>query len=153
MPKTKRQTVFFAAITAWMMVYCMTLYNIVLSSNDFTNRSFWSALSGMWIEYIIILLCAIFIASPLAKKLAFRIVKPSDRPIAIVISIQVFTVVIQVAVGSLLGVIKMNGLGAQVLPCYLTAYCRNFLLAMPLQLLLVGPIARWIFRKVCIKVT
>ena len=31
MPKTKFQSVIFTAITAWMMVYIMTLYNTVLA--------------------------------------------------------------------------------------------------------------------------
>ncbi|MDD6858204.1 MAG: hypothetical protein PUD71_07495 [Lachnospiraceae bacterium] len=31
MPKTRGESIFFTAITAWMMVYVMTLYNTVLA--------------------------------------------------------------------------------------------------------------------------
>ncbi len=57
-----------------------------------------------------------------------------------------FTVVCQVALASILAVWHGNGFTVQFLPDYISAYCRNFIMALPLQLLLVGPVARWIFR-------
>lgn len=146
MPKTKFQSVIFTAITAWIMVYIMTLYNTVLASGSFTNFTFWIALKGMWIEFILIFLCAFFISSPIAKKFAFRIVKPGDRPIFIIFAIQIFTVVCQVALASILGVYHGYGFTAQFIPNYLTTYCRNFIMALPVQLFIAGPIARGLFR-------
>lgn len=61
MPKTKFQSIIFTAITAWIMVYIMTLYNTVLATGTFTNTTFLTALKGMWIKYIIIFLCAFFV--------------------------------------------------------------------------------------------
>lgn len=75
-------------------------------------------------------------------------VQPGDRPIAIILSIQVFTVVCQVALASILAVWHGNGFTVQFVPDYITAYCRNFIMAMPLQLLVVGPLARGVFRAV-----
>ena len=40
MPKTKFESVVFTAITAWIMVYIMTLYNTVLASGTFVMRPF-----------------------------------------------------------------------------------------------------------------
>ena len=146
MPKTKFQTVVFTAVTAWLMVYIMTLYNVVLASGSFTNYTFWLALKGMWVEYILIALCAYFISGPIAKRLAFRVVQPGDRPIFIIFAIQIFTVVCQVALASILGVWHGYGFTAQFIPDYLTTYCRNFLMALPVQLFVAGPIARALFR-------
>ena len=148
MPNTKQESVFFTAVTAWLMVYGMTLYNLVLVMGNFTNASFLLALKEMWLEYVLIFLCAYFISSPVAKKLAFRVVRPGDRPIAIILSIQVFTVVCQVALASILAVWHGNGFTVQFVPDYITAYCRNFIMALPLQLLVVGPLARGVFRAV-----
>ena len=67
MPKTKMQTIFFTAVTAWFMVYIMTLYNTVLATNQFTNSTFLTALNNMWIEFVIIFLCAYFISGRIAK--------------------------------------------------------------------------------------
>lgn len=148
MPKTKFESVVFTAVTAWIMVYIMTLYNTVLAMNSFTNATFLIALKGMWVEYIIIFLCAFFISSHVAKYFAFRVVQPGDRPIVIIFAIQIFTVVSQVALASILGVYHGYGFTNQFIPNYLTTYCRNFIMALPVQLFIAGPIARWSFRMV-----
>lgn len=148
MPKTKFQSTIFTAMTAWIMVYIMTLYNTILSTGSFTNGTFLTALRGMWLEYIIIFLCAYFISGPVAKHLAFLVVAPDDRPIAIIFTIQIFTVVCQVALASILGVWHSHGFTAQFIPNYLTAVCLNFAMALPVQLFVAGPLARFIFRKI-----
>ena len=74
------------------------------------------------------------------------VVKPGDRPIAIILAIQAFTVVSQVALASILGVWHGYGFTSQFIPNYLATYCRNFIMALPVQLFLAGPIARALFR-------
>ena len=96
MPRTRGESIFFTAITAWMMVYVMTVYNTVLATGSFTNTTFLIALKGMWIEYIIIGLLAYFVSGHLSKMCAFRVVQPGDRPIFIIFAIQTFTVIWQV---------------------------------------------------------
>lgn len=151
MPKTRLESIFFTAITAWMMVYVMTLYNTVLATGSFTNSTFLIALKGMWIEYIIIFLLAYFVSGHIAKYFAFRVVQPGDRPIFIVFAIQTFTVVSQVAFASIIGVFHGYGFTGNFIPDYLTTYCKNFIMALPLQLFLVGPLARFIFRHVFLR--
>ncbi len=151
MPKTRAQSIFFTAITAWMMIYIMTLYNTVLASGTFTNATFLVALKSMWVEFIIIFLLAYFVSGNIAKHFAFRVVQPGDRPIFIIFAIQIFTVVSQVAFASILGVYHGFGFTSNFLPDYLLTYCRNFVMALPVQLFLVGPLARFIFRSVFLK--
>lgn len=146
MPKTKFEAIIFTAITAWMMVYVMTLYNTVLATSTFTNTMFLISLKSMWIEFVIIFLCAYFISSKVAKYFAFKVVQPTDRTIVIVLMIQVFTVVSQVALASILGVYHGYGFNSQFIPNYLITYCRNFIMALPIQLFIVGPIARYLFK-------
>lgn len=146
MPRTRGESIFFTAITAWMMVYVMTLYNTVLATGSFTNIVFLIALKGMWVEYVIIALLAYFISSRLAKLCAFKIVQPGDRPIFIILTIQTFTVIWQVAFASVIGVYHGCSFTGNFIPNYLTTYCKNFIMALPLQLIIVGPLARLIFR-------
>lgn len=151
MPKTRLESIFFTAITAWMMVYVMTLYNTVLATGNFTNSTFLITLKGMWIEYIIIFLLAYFVSGHIAKYFAFRVVQPGDRPIFIIFAIQTFTVVSQVAFASIIGVFHGYGFTGNFIPDYLTTYCKNFIMALPLQLFLVGPLARFIFRHIFLR--
>lgn len=150
MPRTRGESIFFTAITAWMMVYVMTVYNTVLATGSFTNTTFLIALKGMWIEYIIIGLLAYFVSGHLSKMCAFRVVQPSDRPIFIIFAIQTFTVIWQVAFASVIGVYHGHGFTANFTPDYLMTYCKNFIMAFPLQLIFVGPLARLIFRTLFI---
>ena len=124
MPRTRGESIFFTAITAWM--------------------------KGMWIEYIIIGLLAYFVSGHLSKMCAFRVVQPGDRPIFIIFAIQTFTVIWQVAFASVIGVYHGHGFTANFTPDYLMTYCKNFIMAFPLQLIFVGPLARLIFRTLFI---
>lgn len=151
MPRTRGESIFFTAITAWMMVYCMTVYNTALATGSFTNRTFLIALKGMWVEYILIALLAYFVSGHIAKFFAFRVMQPGDRPIFIILSIQTFTVVSQVFFASIIGLYHRYGFTANVIPDYIVTYCKNFVMALPLQLLIVGPLARWIFRSLFIR--
>ena len=59
----------------------------------------------------------------------------------------IFTVVAQVALASILGVYHGYGFTSQFIPNYLTKDCKNFIMALPVQLFIAGPIAQLIFRK------
>lgn len=148
MPQTNIQSAVFTAITAWIMVYVMTVYNAALASNCFTNSTFLAALKGMWVEFVLIFLCAFFLSSRVARYFAFKIVQPGDRQIVIILVIQVFTVVCQVAFASIIGMYHAYGFTSQFIPNYLVSYCRNFIMALPVQLFLAGPVARWLFRRI-----
>ena len=142
MPNTKWESIVFTAVMAWGMVYGMTVYNTVLTSGVFVNATFLTALKGMWVEYGIIFLCAYFISGRVAHFLAFRVVKPGDRGIFIIWAMQLFTVISQVALASILGVYHRYGFTAQLIPNYIVVYCQNFVMALPLQLFIVGPLMR-----------
>ena len=100
------------------------------------------------IEYIIIFLCAYFISGHFAKQCAFHVVTFADRPTAIIFAIQTFTVVAQVALASIIGVYHGYGFTSQFIPDYIMTYCRNFIMALPVQLFIAGQIARAVFRKI-----
>ncbi len=116
MPQNKLEAVVFTATTALIMVYFATLYNTVLATGLFTNRTFLVAAQSMWLEYVLVFLCAHSISSPAAERFAFQVVRPGDRQIYVILAIQVFTVVFQVALASILGVWHEYGFTRQVLP-------------------------------------
>ena len=79
MPKTKFQNFVFTLMTALLMAYFMIVYSIDINSTEgLVNQTFLIALKEFPIEGIIVFLLAFFVASPIAKKLAFRIVNPKD---------------------------------------------------------------------------
>lgn len=101
-----------------------------------------------WNLFIIIFLLAYYVSGRIAKYFAFCVVQPGDRSIFIIFAIQIFTVVVQVAFASIIGVFHGYGFTNNFVPDYMLTYCRNFVMALPVQLFLVGPVVRLIFRSI-----
>ena len=150
MPKTKFQNFIFTLMTAILMAYCMIVYSIAISSKEgLINNTFTIALKEFPLEGIIVFLLAFFVASPIAKKLAFRIVNPKkDNKMFIILSIQTFTVLTMVALMSIYALFAQNLINNNIICNYIVLYCKNFIMAYPLQIFIVGPLVRNIFRLI-----
>ena len=148
MPKTKFQNFIFTFMTVILMAYCMLVYNIAINSSDgLINQTFLIALKEFPIEGIIVFILAYFVASPIAKKLAFRIVNPKkDNKMFIILSIQTFTVLIMVGLMSIYALFTQHLINSNVICNYIVLYCKNFIMAYPLQIFFVGPFVRNVFR-------
>ena len=148
MPKTKFQNFIFTLMTAILMAYCMIVYSIAINSPEgLVNQTFLIALREFPIEGIIVFLLAFFVASPIAKKLAFRIVDPKeDNKMFIILSIQTFTVLTMVGLMSVYALFAQHLINSNVVCNYIVVYCKNFIMAYPLQIFFVGPLVRNIFR-------
>lgn len=148
MPKTKFQNIIFTLITVILMAYSMIVYNIAInSSNGLVNQTFLIALQEFPVECIVVFVLAYFVASPIAKKLAFRIVNPKeDKQIFIILTIQTFTVLVMVCLMSIYALFAQHLINSNFICNYLLLYCKNFIMAYPLQIFFVGPLARNFFR-------
>lgn len=148
MPQTKFQNFVFTLMTAILMAYFMIVYNVAISSNDgLVNQTFLITLKEFRIEVIIVFFLAYFIASPIAKKLAFRIVDPKkDNKMLIILSIQTFTVLVMVALMSIYALFIQHLVNSNIICNYITLFIKNFIMAYPLQIFFVGPVVRNVFR-------
>ena len=148
MPKTKFQNFIFTLMTAILMAYCMIVYSIAINSKEgLINQTFLIAIKEFPLEGIIVFILAYFIASPLAKKQAFKIVNPKeDNKMFIILSIQTFNVFIMVGLMSIYALFAQDLINSNVICNYITLYCKNFIMAYPLQIFFVGPVVRNIFR-------
>lgn len=139
MPKTKFQNFIFTFMTVILMAYCMIVYNIAINSSDgLINQTFLIALKEFPIEGIIVFVLAYFFTSLIAKKLAFRIVNPkNDNKMFIILSIQTFTVLIMVGLMSIYALFTQHLINSNVICNYIVLYCKNFIMAYPLQIFLL----------------
>ncbi len=150
MPKTKFQNFIFTLMTAILMAYCMIVYSVAINSPEgLSNQTFFIALKEFPIEGIIVFLLAFLVASPIAKKLAFRIVNPEkDNKMFIILSIQTFTVLTMVGLMSVYALFAQHLINSNIVCNYIVLYCKNFIMAYPLQIFFVGPLVRNSFRIV-----
>ena len=138
---------------AILMAYFMIVYNVEINSETgLINQTFLIALKEFSIEGIIVFLLAYFITSPIAKKLTFRIVNSKeDNKMLIILSIQTFTVLIMVGLMSISALFAQQLINSNVICNYIVLYCKNFIMAYPLQIFFVGPVVRNIFRVIFVK--
>lgn len=140
MPKTKLENAFFTLITSGLMIFIMGVYNVAIHTGGLKYSTFVYAAHSF--------LLAFFIAGRAAKHLAFRVAVPQDRAIFIILCIQTFTVCVMVPLMSMVGTIEQNGITAELPVIWLQTAVINFVMALPLQVFLVGPICRCIFRVI-----
>ena len=148
MPKTKFENFIFTLITAVLMAYSMIVYSIAISSSDsLINQIFLIALKEFPTEGIVVFLLAYFVAGPVAKKMTFRIVNPSDdNEMFIILLIQTFTVLIMIGLMSIYALYVQHLMNSNFVCNYIVLYCKNFIMAYPLQVFFIGPLVRNLFR-------
>ena len=146
MPKTKFQEFIFTLITSGCIIFIMGVYNVAIHTGGLQATTFSHALHSFPLEWFIGFLCAFFIASKTSKYFAFRVAKPTDRPIFIILCIQTFTVYTMVPLMRRLGTIESSGITSNLIFIWLQTICLNFIIAYPLQILVVGPFCRFVFR-------
>lgn len=80
MPKNKFQDVVLTAIMATIMVYGMVVYNVALATGGLTAESFLLALYELPIMVPIAFVLEFFAVGKIARRLAFTVMRPTDRP-------------------------------------------------------------------------
>lgn len=144
--KSKWHEVLFTLVTSGLMIYLMGVYNVALHTGGLQYITFLHAAFSFPLEWLFGILCAYFIASRTSKYFAFKVAKPGDRPIFIILCIQTFTVCTMVPLMSLLGTLESSGLTARLPVIWLQTVALNFIMAYPLQIFVVGPFCRHLFR-------
>ena len=147
MGKNTKENFIFTLICCALMVLGMASYNGILT-NGFTSSLF----IGILIPYVPIFCIALildwFLVGKLAKGLVAKIVNDNDPMIKKVLLISFFMVCGMCFCMSLIvSIIHTNSLSQFPLQ-FITTLGMNFICALPLQLLIVGPIARGIFFKI-----
>lgn len=143
MPKTKFQNAVFTIIMALIMVYGMIVYNVALNTGGVTNATFVMALHELPIMMPIAAVLEFFVVEKLATKLAFTVVRPTDRPQIITYAISTMIVCIMCPTMSLIATLlfKKPSFGT-----WIQTWGMNMPVALIWQLLYCGPLSRLIFR-------
>ena len=80
MPKNKFQDAVFTLIMAAVMVYGMIVYNVALNMGGVSGQTFLIALNEIPIMVPIAFVLEFFVVGKLARRLAFSVMRPDDRP-------------------------------------------------------------------------
>lgn len=150
MPTTKKEDFYFGLMMCFGMVLVMSSYNLYLLG-DLGSLSTSAILLQLGITFIVAFLLELFVVGPVAKKVAFNLPYDKSKKIYAILAMSTCMVTGMVLCMSMLGLVVTylaNGLsGNGILSTYLMIVLKNFVVAFPLQLLIMGPLVRGIFVK------
>ena len=144
--KNKKEHFIFILMICTTMVFIMSCYNVAMIEG-FSADVFKHALIGFPLAFIYALIGDIFIVGKIVKIITSKILKPDDSMAKVGICMSFFTGCGMVIWMSLFGVITNVGFGPNFISAYARAIVTNFIFAIPLNLLIVSPLMRFLFFK------
>lgn len=151
MPHNKRESLIYTVMMCFTMVLWMSFYNVAIQMGGVHTAVF----SEGWLGFPLACICAMcldwFLVSRLAKGFAFRfLVTPESSDMKKVLAISCSMVVCMVFFMSFYGAVEgcvRSGAWDRLLLNWLINIPRNFIMALPFQLLVAGPLVRALFRR------
>jgi biotin transporter BioY len=138
MPTNKKEGILFTSLMCFLMVLGMSLYNLFLHD----DLSVGALLQGLVPGFVVAFILDTFVVGVIAKKIAFKLPINKEKRYQVILSISFFMVLGMVSLMSLFGIIIEGGIPGDLGSAYLQAWKMNFIVALPFQLLIVGPISR-----------
>lgn len=143
MPTNKKEGLFFTTMMCGLMVIGMSIYNLSLHQ-ALTLESF---AIGLIPAFIFAFVLDVFIVGVIAKKIAFSLTIPKEKPIFLILTISTLMIIGMVTFMSAFGIL-INGQFSEFGTVYAQTWGLNFIVALPYQLLIVGPISRYLLSQV-----
>ncbi|MBM7694268.1 membrane protein implicated in regulation of membrane protease activity [Peribacillus deserti] len=147
MPSNKKEGIIFGLFMCFGMVLIMSVYNTVL--HGFSSFTVGSAV----IQFVVTLIVAFIAESlvePKARKIALSLPYKKSKEINFIVALAFCMVPMMVLIMSVYGLILtafMTGIEGLIFRAYIKTVGLNFMVALPSQLLIVGPISRWLLGK------
>jgi uncharacterized membrane protein len=145
LPSNKKESIIFGLFMCFGMVLIMSVYNTALHGL-FPSLTVGSAVIQFVVTFIIAFI-AESLVEPKARKLALSL--PYDKKskeINFIVALVPTMVLIMSVYGLILTAI-IAGIEGSIFTAYLKTVGLNFIVALPSQLLIVGPISRWLLVK------
>lgn len=150
MPTTKKGNFYFGLMMCSGMVVGMTFYNL-MTNGLIGTISLKGILLQLILGFITAFLLEVFVVGPVAKKIACSLPYDKSKKVFSILSISLCMVIGMVLFMSLFGLgmayLSDSSIGGSFLESYFSIVLKNFIFALPLQLIIVGPLVRYIFTK------
>lgn len=147
MGKNKKENFIFTLICCALMVLGMSFYNVILRSGP-NSSILKDVVLGFFPIFCIALILDWFIVGKIAKGFVAKLINEDTPLIKKILLTSFFMVCGMCFCLSLITLIIHQGISSDFPMEYAVTLLRNFICALPLQLIIVGPIARTIFFKI-----
>lgn len=147
MPSNKKEGIIFGLFMCFGMVLIMSAYNIAL--HGFSSYTVGSAAIQFVITFIVAFIAESFV-EPKASKLALSLPYDKTKKANFIVALAFCMVPMMVLIMSVYGLILtayMTGIEGSIFTAYLKTVGLNIIVALPSQLIIVGPISRRLLVK------
>lgn len=132
------------------MVCVMTFYNLSMEGL-IGKMTFIEAIMSLLIGFMIALTLEIILVGPIARKITFRLPYNKSHKWKGILLLSTCMVIGMVFFMSFYGLVmsyaNSESINHSFLREYFSLFIKNIIVAFPLQLLLMGPLVRWLFVK------
>jgi len=146
MGNSPKESFVFGTLMCSGMVIGMTLYNLILALG-FTHRVLPAFLVGVWPGFLVALLVEVLLVGRLASWVAHRVAHPQESHRTFHLTLRTVLMGSMVLIMTLYGTILQVGFSGYIKTAYLGHLWRNVLMALPLNLLVVTPLAQISFLR------
>lgn len=144
--KNKKEHFIFILMICTTMVFIMSCYNVALIKG-FSIDIFKYAILGFLPAFIFALIGDVFIVGKIVNLIAPKLIKEHYNMARKGMTMSFLMGCGMVLWMSFFGVVTNVGFGPEFLPAYGMGIVKNFIVAIPLNLLIVSPLVRLIFFK------
>lgn len=147
MPSNKKEGIIFGLFMCFGMVLIMSVYNTAL--HGFSSYTVGSAAIQFIITFVVAFIAESFV-EPKAKKMALSLPYDKSKKTNFIVALALCMVPMMVLIMSVYGLILtafMTGIEGSIFTAYLKTVGLNIIVAIPSQLLIVGPISRRLLVK------
>jgi hypothetical protein len=147
LPSNKKEGIIFGIFMCFGMVLIMSVYNTALHGfSSFTVRS----AAIQFVVTFIVAFIAELLVEPKARQFALSLPYDKSKKINFIMALAFCMVPMMVLIMSVYGLILtavMTGIEGSIITTYLKTVGLNFIVALPSQLLIVGPLSRKLLDK------
>lgn len=148
MPRSLKESFIFTTLMCSMMVFFMSCWNLFVVGHFAWSHVFFGFLPGFLVAFIL----DWYVVGPVAKKAATKyIIQPSAKKYSQntpkwipILAISGCMIIGMVSCMSFYGLLFNQGLTGLSFSSYFKTWATNFIMAVPLNLLLVGNLSRFI---------
>lgn len=145
MPTNKKEGIIFTTLMCFLMVLGMSVYNLLIHG----SLSFINLITGLIPGFVVAFLLDTLVVGVVAKKIAFNLnFINKENKLHLILSISCLMVLGMVTFMSVFGILIEGGIPNDFVNTYLHTWVLNIIMALPLQLLLVGPFSRLVLKKI-----
>lgn len=152
MPKNKRESLIFTVMMCFFMVLVMSIYNVSLHMGAISLETLQRTWLGFPIAFVFAMCVDWFVVAKFAKGIAFRyFLNEQSSTVKKAIVVSCCMVIPMVFIMSFYGALEQCirlGTWNVLFIMWLQNIGKNIIVALPLQLLVAGPMIRGVFRAI-----